>query len=304
SYTRASTSLARVSAYNEFTETPASALASTLEEMGLAGGKVAMEFDFMPAGFYQELVKLMPGTTFVDAAPFLNKMRSVKTPAELDNLRALGHAVHMAHRDVAAKARRGMTELDVALILYDSLLRHGADDVAQLVVGSGERSTHANPYATGRRLADGDVMRIDVYARRQSYLSDCARTYVVGKVSQGQRDLWSRMLETRQLCLDMIRPGAHTAEIYKAFYDKFTGWGLRPIDFVGHGLGLTLHEDPYVGKYGDWVLEEGMVLCIEPYVVLPEQNCGFQVEDEVLVTKDGYELLTGYDGPPDLHSIE
>lgn len=304
SYTRASTALARVRAYNEFTETPMAVLADTLKQMGVADQRVALETDFCPAAAYLELTRLLPRTEFVDAGPFLAKMRSIKTSAEIETLRVLGRAADGAHRAVAAKARPGMTEMDVALILTDHLLRNGADSILQLVVGSGDRSTHANPYPTDRVLRKGDVMRIDIYGQRSNYLSDCARTYVVGPVSQAHKDLWKRMLEARRACLDMVRPGQHTADIYRVFAEKFTSWGYRPINFVGHGLGLTLHEDPYVGRYGDWVLEPGQVLCIEPYVVFPAEGCGFQVEDEVLVTPTGYELLTGFAGEPELSALE
>ncbi len=303
SYTRASTALARVRAYNEFTETPMRALADTLRQMGVAGGKVGLELDFIPAGAFQELVGLLPQTKFIDAGPFFLKMRAVKTPAEIEYLRALAHAADGAHKALAAKGRPGMTEMDAALILIDHLLRNGADDIRQIVVGSGERSTYANPYATSRTLAKGDVMRVDLYGQLRNYLSDCARTYVVGEISPAQTELWARMLEARQAALEMIKPGAHTAPVYKAFFDRFTAWGYKPIDFLGHGLGLTLHEDPYVGRYGDWVLEEGQVLCVEPYVVFAAQNQGFQVEDEVLVTRTGYELLTGFGGAPELASL-
>ncbi len=300
SYTRACTALSKVRAYNEFTETPMVALADTLRQMGVAGQQVGIELDSISAGAYKELVGLLPRTRFVDAGPFFLKMRAVKTPSEIEALRTVGRAADGAHKAVAAKARPGMTEMDVALLLMEHLLHSGADDIRQLVIGSGERSTHANPYAGDRVLAAGDVMRVDIYAQFRNYLSDCARTYVVGQPSRAAEDLWKRMLEARRACLEMIGPGARTAAIYRVFHDKFTAWGLRPINFVGHGLGLTLHEDPYVGRYGDWVLEAGQVLCIEPYVVLASEGRGFQVEDEVLVTARGYELLTGFSGEPDL----
>ena len=304
SYARANTALAKVRAYNEFTETPMTALADTLRQLGAAGKRVAIELDFIPAVAFQELVRLMPKTTFVDAAPFFFKMRAVKTAGEIETLRALGHIVDGAHQTLAAKGQPDMTEMDLALILYDHILRNGADGITQLCIGSGERSTYANPYATSRRLQKGDVMRVDIYANLRNYFSDCARTYVVGEPTAKQKELWSRMLEAHHACLDMVKPGVHTAEIYKVFHDMFTRWGYKPINFVGHGLGLTLHEDPYVGRYGDWVLEPGQVLCIEPYVVFPAENAGFQIEDEVLVTSNGHEFLTGFDGAPPLVALK
>jgi Xaa-Pro aminopeptidase len=79
--------------------------------------------------------------------------------------------------------------------------------------------------------------------------------------------------------------------------------GLEPINFVGHGLGLTLHEEPYINKFSDTLLEPGMVLCIEPYYMMVDQNMGFQIEDEIIVTENGYELITDYQDSSELIQV-
>jgi Xaa-Pro aminopeptidase len=83
-------------------------------------------------------------------------------------------------------------------------------------------------------------------------------------------------------------------EVYRIFSKKFKDLGLEPINFVSHGLGLTLHEDPCINRFSDTILEPGMVLCVEPYYMMVEQNMGFQIEDEIIVTEKGYELITDY----------
>jgi Xaa-Pro aminopeptidase len=96
----------------------------------------------------------------------------------------------------------------------------------------------------------------------------------------------------------MIRPGAKTNEIYQAYLDFFEKHGLQPTNFVGHGLGITLHEEPYISRYHDTELREGMVLAIEPMQFLPGE--GYQVEDELVVTENGYKLITDYRDPSEL----
>ena len=180
SFTKTMSALDNVRAYNEFTTNPADALADALEEQGLAEGTLGLELDYAPDFFMAQLRKRLPKARIVDAGPVLGRLRAVKTPEEIEFLTKIGRIAEHAHQEAAAKTKPGMTEMDMALILYDSLLREGADEIARLVVGSGDRSTHANPGPTNRKLEIGDVVRVDIYAMLNSYLSDIARTYVVG----------------------------------------------------------------------------------------------------------------------------
>ena len=91
--------------------------------------------------------------------------------------------------------------------------------------------------------------------------------------------------------MDLIRPGIRCKHVYERFLEKFGELGFEPISFVGHGIGLFLHEEPYLGRHSDAVLEEGMVLGIEPLVYIPGRM-GLQNKDMVAVTKDGCELLS------------
>jgi Xaa-Pro aminopeptidase len=114
----------------------------------------------------------------------------------------------------------------------------------------------------------------------------------VGEPTPEILDIWSSIVEARELVLSEIKPGADTREIYAKYREFVVRKNLTPIDFVGHGLGLGLHEEPYFGKYGGTVLQPGMVFCIEPIHVVPDKM-GFQLEDELVITENGYRLLTG-----------
>ena len=292
SLTRSETALDEVVSYNEFTQDPIDLLAETLEELVGADATVGLELDFLPYANYTRLRELMPRLTIRDAEGFFADARMIKSPDEVELLRKMGRAAHEMSYEALGQSAAGDTELDVASRILVGLFERGADDVKQLVIGSGERSWHANPAPTDRRLAPGDMIRTDIFASKGGYLSDCARTAVVGEPTSKQNEIWSRFLELRQEAFEAIRPGASTRQIYETYARGLERTGYQPINFLGHGLGLTLHEVPYIDRFSDSTLEEGMVLAIEPYLMLPDLNWGFQLEDEVLVTANGCERLT------------
>jgi Xaa-Pro dipeptidase len=185
----------------------------------------------------------------------------------------------------------GMTEQDLAHRLADSFAALGGDKLTMLSVTAGERTTMLNGDATDRPIRQGDVVRIDVIGTVGNYYCDVARTAVVGVADPQLDDLWAKLVLCRDEALAMIRPGASTQAIYRRYVERLERWGLPVFHFLGHGLGLTLHEEPYLNRFSDIVLVPGMVLAVEPLVVLDQ--VGLQLEEAVVVTEDGYELLTG-----------
>jgi Xaa-Pro aminopeptidase len=298
SMARSDSRLADVRDYNEFTDSPTEVLAGTLAELGVDRGQVAIEDDFIGGSHLDELYSLLPNTGFQAASPLMAELRLIKSPDEIEVLTRVNQIAERAHFYVAEKACEGMTELQVAQLIYESAFSEGAERVNKLVVGSGERSEHPNANPTARQLRKGDIVRTDIFLKIRGYQSDVARTAVVGTPTKEQRDIWAKLIEARALILDMIRPGASTGEIYRVYREFFERAKLKPTNFVGHGLGITLHEEPYISRYHDTELRPGMVLAIEPMHFVPGE--GYQVEDEVVVTEDGYNLITDYRDPSEL----
>ncbi len=298
SLARSASAIRDVREYNEFTEDPLALLASVLGELGVRHDRVAIEDDFLPGLYSRRLAQLAPEIEFVGAKALLGELRAIKMQSELDKMRRIGRIAERAHWDAAAHTHAGMTELELAQFIYASLFTNGAESVNKLVVGSGERSEHGNANATERRLRPGEIVRTDIFAKIGGYMSDVARTAVVGAPSPVQRDTWARLIEARCLVLEMLRPGTCTGDIYRVYRDFFQKAGLKPINFVGHGLGITLHEDPYISRYHNTELRPGMVLAVEPMHLVAGE--GYQVEDEVVITETGYELITNYRSPEKL----
>jgi Xaa-Pro aminopeptidase len=292
SLTRTASQLDEVAAYNEFGEHPIDLLADSLRELVGEDATVGLELDFVSHDSYARLLERLPKLRILPARDFFAAARMIKTASEIEALRAVGRAAHEAHYQALAATRAGDSELDIAARVVVTLLERGADNVMQLVIGSGERSWHANPAPTSRRLERGDMIRVDIFGVRNSYLSDVARTAVVGEPTREQAEIWKRIVELRTNAFARIKAGASTRAIYDAYARELEAFGFKPINFLGHGLGLTLHEEPYLNRYADSQLEAGMVLAIEPYLMLPDRNWGFQLEDEAIVTENGYELIT------------
>ena len=291
SQTRSDSCITNIRSYDEWVEDPIEILAEILHGCGVHGGRIGIELDFLPAEYRPRLEDALPQAVLVNCEDLMGKLRMVKTPAEIEKLRRVGRAAENAHYAAARQVGPGATEMDLAQYIYSELLTGGVESIRMVVIGSGERSQHANPVPTMRKMQPGDLVRTDLYATIGGYLSDVARTMVVGKPNGDQKATWDTLTRVQHSCLEMIRPGAQTADIYRHYARTFEQVGLRPLRFLGHGLGLTLHEGPYINKYTNATLEEGMVLCIEPFHILPGVG-GYQLEDEVIVTADGYELIT------------
>jgi Xaa-Pro aminopeptidase len=291
----------RVRDYNEFTQDPLHVLSDSLNELGAAQGIIAVEDDFIPEVHLAKLRAHIPNAKLTAAKPIMSDARSVKTAEELTTITRVGKLAERAHYDAARETNTGMSEKDIATHLYRSIFSSGAQRVNHLVVGSGERSGLWNANPTDRILRKGDVIRVDVFAKIDGYQSDVARTWVAGKPSAQDREVWSKLIDARSMLFEQIKPGADTTSIFQSYENFFNKVELDPVNFVGHGLGITLHEPPYISRYHDDVLVPGMVLAIEPMTIY--EGVGYQVEDEIIVTETGYTLITDHVEVPDLIEV-
>jgi Xaa-Pro dipeptidase len=300
--TKSASCITDVRMYNEFTQDPVDELILILKESGVEKGRIAVEDDFIPGDPLSRLYTHMPEAVFAPARPFMSGLRTIKTLAELDKLRRVNQIAIRAHYYAAGKLHAGMTELQLAQYLYEYLFNEGAETVNKLVVGSGERSEFGNANPTRRVIQKGELVRVDIFAKIGGYQSDVARTYIAGTPTPAQIKNWQIVVEASRIILEKIKPGAHTGEIYRDFRQFFEKQGLNPINFVGHGLGITLHEDPYISRYHDCELLPGMVLAVEP-IYFPKGE-GYQIEDIIAVTDTGSELFTDFGDPAKLLTIE
>jgi Xaa-Pro dipeptidase len=277
--------------YREFTEDPMDKLAEALKDLKLDRSKVGIEMEFIPAKDFDTLQKDLRSVEWVAADAIFNKTRQVKTAGELTLLRSLSKLTDTAIGDTLRQASVGMSEMELAGLLLSSLFAGGAENYKLMIIASGERSQFPNVGPTERKLKEGDLIRMEIFGQKNGYLAGICRTAVVRTPTAEQEKIWSNLIECKYLVMDMIRPRAHCKEIYETFLKKFSELGFDPISFVGHGIGLHLHEEPYMGRYGNEVLEAGMVGAFEPLVYIPGRF-GMQNKDMFCVTESGCELLS------------
>lgn len=281
----------RVTAYEEFVEHPIDVIAGSLRDRGLGDGRVGIETTYLTHADHERLRSVLPQAELVSVDDMWAQLRTTKTASEVQRIRHIGAAAQRITEECAALVGAGCLERELGNLIAERYQEAGGEALTMLVVASGERSAHLNGPPTDRVMRAGEVVRTDVIGTAGHYYSDVARTAVVGEPSAQQRRVYDLLLDVHHRCLDALRPGAISSDVYAIYHDAMRDAGLPAYHFVGHGLGVTLHEEPFINPLKAVPLEEGMVLCIEPLTSL-EGRFGMQVEDEVLITADGCEPLT------------
>jgi Xaa-Pro aminopeptidase len=266
-------------------------LGDELKELGLERSKVAIEMEYLPAKDFATLKKNLSHIQWLAADAIFNKARQIKTPAELELLRELSKLTDQAIGTALRSAKIGISEMDLAATLLSSLFVGGAESYKLMIIASGERSQFPNVGPSERKLHLGDIIRMEIFGQKRGYLAGVCRTAVVGDATAEQIKIWANLIECKYLVMDLIRPGASCPEIYRKFLEKFSALGFEPISFVAHGIGLHLHEEPYMGRYGNEIVETGMVGAFEPLVYIPDRF-GMQNKDMFCVTERGCELMS------------
>ena len=273
-----------IAVWREFKFDAMNVLADLLRKHGLAKARIGIEMDYLPAGDLAALRELLPRAEFTAAQNLLARLRQIKTPAEIDILRRLSRIADKAITDAYHSVRAGSSEMDLAAALTRGVYEQGAEYFKLMIVATGERSVFPNVGPTERILKRGDVCRVEIFPMIGGYHAGVCRTAAVGAPPPEAERIWANLTACKYLLLDAIKPGASSRAIYELYLSKLGELGLPPISFIGHGIGLHLHEDPYLGPTDDQPLEAGMVLGIEPLIYETGFGFGMQNKDMVLVT--------------------
>lgn len=271
-------------------KTPAEAMSAALVTM--VGNAKNIGCDLLRLELREVLENTVPQARLLPATEAFRRSRAVKLPGELDLLRYVSRLTDKAIEGVADLIRPGVNELEVAAEITRAIAV-GGGICRFVVVTSGERSSRVDAYARNRIMQDGDLVRLDIGATVNGYYSDMARTYAAGDPGPLARARYSALLSGEQKELELVRPGITAGAIFEAAMKEVRSETLLNYErnHCGHGIGLRSHEFPLIGPGSETVLEPGMVLCVEtPYYEIGWG--GMMVEDTVIVTSTGCELLT------------
>lgn len=275
---------------------PHQALAEALGELGVKSGGVLAADDTMRADALLLLQEIVSPKKSVAAGELMATLRMRKSEAELE---ALARAAAMADAALMVGAdacQPGVTEREVAEKIASSFRSQGAEIVDFTIVGSGPNGAFPHHEFSGRRLEAGDMVIIDIGATLDDYHSDVTRVVHLGEPSAEESAVFEAVLEANQRGREAAVAGARARDVDRAARTVIeeAGYGPYFLHRTGHGMGLEVHEPPWITGESDTVLEPGMVFSVEPGIYL-QGKFGVRIEDIVIVTEGECRCLTGLD---------
>lgn len=244
--------------------------------------------DSMPALHLLPLADVL-GTVPVLATEVLRTLRMVKDPAEIDALRKAGAAIDRVHARVPEFLVPGRTEADVAADIAEAIVAEGHSEVAFIIVGSGPHGADPHHECSDRELQVGDIVVVDIGGPYDpGYNSDSTRTYSIGEPDPEVARRYAVLQRAQRAAVEVVRPGVTAEQVDAAARDVLAEEGLAEafVHRTGHGIGLSVHEEPYIVAGNALPLQEGMAFSVEPGIYFPGQ-WGARIEDIVVVTADG-----------------
>ncbi|MEV0060992.1 Xaa-Pro peptidase family protein [Nocardia sp. NPDC050718] len=256
-----------------------------------AGSRIAVA-DAMPA---LHLIPLAESTTGLPASatPVLRQSRMIKDEAEIEALRRAGAAIDRVHARMGEFLRPGRTEAEVGADIAAAIVEEGHTEAAFVIVGSGPHGADPHHGVSDRVVESGDVVVIDIGGPVEpGYYSDSTRTYVLGSPSAQVAEQMALLEAAQAAAVAAVRPGVTAESIDAAARTVLADAGLGDafVHRTGHGIGLSVHEEPYIVAGNDLVLEPGMAFSIEPGIYF-RGKWGARIEDIVVVTADGAESM-------------
>ena len=257
-------------------------------------GSLAIEGDSLAVGAFEKLKEKVANIPLAITSGLVEQLRIIKDKVEVDEMRLAARQAERAFNVLRASLRPNMTEKEAADLLENQMRLLGAKCAAfPSIVGVGANAALPHYRPGNAAIGDADFVLVDWGATARHYRSDLTRVLVTGKLSTKLERVYGVVLDAQQQAIAAIRPGITGKEVDQvarsiiadAGFGKHFGHGL------GHGVGLDIHESPRLNSTNDKPLEVGMVITVEPGIYLPGWG-GVRIEDDILVTKSGHEVLT------------
>jgi Xaa-Pro dipeptidase len=284
-------------------------LAIVLREKSLRGKRLGVETGFVSARLLDLLTAELSDTTFVDVPPVIEEMRMIKSPEEIEVLRISGRMSVKEYQAEARAVRAGVREFELAEIgrqegtrLYAEHLSHASQDHSLTdtivdglqIITSGERLDMVHALASTRVIQPNDMVLLDFcrYPQFLGYRIGFSRMVSLRQLKNEETEMMRLTMEAFNLSLSVLKPGVRAEEpdlIAREFLEK-QGLGETFVHRTGRGVGLEGAERPEIGAGDKTILQPGMVVTVEPSIYFP--NFAVHVEDTLLITKEGHEVLT------------
>lgn len=254
--------------------------------------RVGIEENYISYSKYQNLVRIYRLKEAVETNNLIEKMRTIKDDNEIAKIRRACEITDNCFTHLLEYIKVGMTERQIAFEIEKYFIENGANGLAfDTIVASGENSSKPHAVPTNRKIQSGDNITIDFGAKYKGYCSDMTRTIFVGSVSDEVRNLYNFILEGQLRATNKIKDGVDGKSVARGVQIEYNARNFELIHALGHGVGLEVHELPYLSYRSSYILKENMVVTNEPGIYVPEK-IGIRIEDTILVNKLESEVLT------------
>jgi Xaa-Pro aminopeptidase len=273
-----------------------SSLAETVSDLAraLKVKRLGFERDDLTYAQHERLAGKFSAIELVPVSDIVERLRRIKDPGEMRLIRRSVLILEKALTRFKAILRPGLTERDLAAEMEHFIKASGGERSSfDIIVASGSNSAFPHARPTGRRVKLNDMVLLDLGVEYEGYNSDLTRVFFLGKINPRIKKIYDTVKEANRRSIQAIRPGAEISKIdgiARGFIRK-RGFGAYFGHSLGHGIGLEVHEGPSISGRNHTVIKPGMVFTVEPAVYLPGRG-GIRIEDMILVTKKGCEVLT------------
>ena len=241
---------------------------------------------------YKEYMHKYKINNFEETEGLLEKLRITKKDDEIDCIKKACIITDNCFEHLKSFIKIGMTEKEIAFEIEKFFLNNGADGLAfDTIVASGRNSSMPHAVPTDKKIEDGDPITIDMGCKYNGYCSDMTRTVFAGHVPQYMKPVYDLVLKNQLRVLEELKEGANLKLISKSVDSDFKLNGATMVHSLGHGVGLDIHEYPFVNSRNDFIVKENMVVTDEPGIYITGRF-GVRIEDTVLVTKYSSQNLT------------
>jgi Xaa-Pro aminopeptidase len=259
---------------------------------GIADGPVAFEADNLT--FARYLVLAESGIDLIPTNAVIQRLRAVKEPAELEEIRRASRIAEAVYERLADERIVGRTEREVAWWFEQALHEEGADGLAfDVTIASGPNAALPHHHPGDREIGPGETVIVDAGARVDGYCSDCTRTFATGPLPEELRRAYAACRSAQETALAEVHAGADARGLDDIARREIEDAGFEVLHGLGHGVGLEVHELPVLRQTAEDALEPANVVTVEPGVYLAGLG-GVRIEDLVVVTENGAEVLTPF----------
>ena len=255
---------------------------------------VALAEDTMPARFVLNILPIFKDFTLAPLSPLISRFRMYKSEEEIEYMKEAARIVDRVFEALLQEGLKGISERKIAKRIIELIEEFGGDGISfEPIVASGPNGANPHHSPDERKIKDGDLVILDYGAKYSGYCSDMTRTVAIGDISGEARKVYEIVKEANENAFQTARNGVRAMDVDLAarkVIDSY-GYGKYFMHRTGHGLGLDVHEEPFITPTNDLILENGMTFTIEPGIYLPEKF-GVRIEDDVYIKNKAVRLTT------------